>query len=285
MKIVESPREGLQSLPYTVPTDQKVSLMNRLLGVGYDTVETGSMAHPKYIPQLADTLEVLDRIDPGAKRSKVMVLALNRRGAEKAAVHPSVDCISYPYSISPAFAKKNLNRSMEESFRDVQEIKEICLKNGKEPVIYISMAFGNPYNDDWSINLLLDQLGQLDQLEISSIPLSNVSIPVTATLVSSVFTAIHQFFPDIEAGLHLHTTTQACGDILDAAYDQGCRWFDTVMNGIGGCPMSGTELMGNLDPQTLISHFNQRDVPVPIRPDQFSEARQLAGSVFAGQTI
>jgi hydroxymethylglutaryl-CoA lyase len=280
MKIIESPREGMQGLARLIPTDVKVKYINSVLKVGFDTVELGSIVSRKLIPQMADSLDVLDRIDCSGTRSNRMMLVVNKKGAEIIAGAESVTHISYPFSISPTFLHLNLNTTTEGSFGTVQEIAEICDKNKKEMVIYISMAFGNPYEDAWSMDLLLHWIGELQRIGVKTIPLSNVAIEIGKEQVSRMFNAVIPEFPDIEFGLHLHTTNKDWYDSVNAAWLAGCRRFDSVINGWGGCPMSGKEMLGNLDTANLVSYLDKNQVPSEIDREAFTRALTQASYTF-----
>jgi hydroxymethylglutaryl-CoA lyase len=280
MKIIESPREGMQSLPFTIPTEQKVELINLLLRAGFDTVETGSNASPKFVPQMEDTVEVIRKLDLSGERSKIMALALNRKGVELFSGMEQVDYISYPYSISPVFLKKNLNVTMEQSFSDICSIVDSCQKTDKQAVVYISMSFGNPYGDPWNLDLLLNEIRKLVSTGVRIIPLSNVSIKVDPKLISTVFTEAIKEFPDIEFGLHFHTDGKDQGKVVDAAYDAGVRRFDTVLHGVGGCPMEGGKMLGNIDTNYLLRHFEKKNIEFPVNKEVFERANRMTTDLF-----
>ena len=271
----------MQSLPFIISADQKVEYISLLLKAGFDTVEVGSMASAKFVPQMADTTEVLRKLDLKGKRSKVMVLVMNRRGAEETASMEAVDCISFPWSISPVFLKKNLNATSEQSLEDVKTIVNLCNLTGKTPVIYISMAFGNPYGDKWSLDLLMKQIGLLAEAGVKVIPLSNVSVPVGEKMIADVFSAVEKEFPSIESGLHLHTDGTDTERMITAAAQHGCQRFDTVIHGIGGCPMSGGKMLGNLDTSDLLSWLEKNNIESSIDKDVFVRAGALAEKIFA----
>ncbi|HNY01841.1 MAG TPA: hypothetical protein PKG48_04600, partial [Bacteroidales bacterium] len=243
MKIIDSPREGMQSLDRVIATADKVRYINHLMQAGLDTVETGSLASPKVIPQLADTLEVLRVLERGPGATNLMVLALNGRGAEVLASHERVTHISYPFSFSPVFLERNLKTTVEESLATVAGIVSLCSRNGKEPVIYISMAFGNPYGDPWSLELLAEWTGRLHRAGVRTLVLSNVSVEIGAGLIREAFTPLLPLFPDMEFGLHLHTSREGWTEKVEAAWETGVRRFDGVMNGRGGCPMAGGKML------------------------------------------
>ncbi|MCX6277564.1 MAG: hydroxymethylglutaryl-CoA lyase [Bacteroidetes bacterium] len=280
MKIIESPREGMQGFSRLIPTEEKIGYINHLLRVGFDTVETGSIVSPKAIPQMADSLETLQKLDFTGNHSNIMALAVNRRGAEIISDLEMATHISYPFSFSPAFMKMNLNSTVEQSLETVKYIVNLCELSGKTAVIYISMAFGNPYGDEWSIELLTDWTGKLFQAGARIIPLSNVSIEIDASLISKVYSTLIPMYPDVEFGLHLHTTNEGWFEKVDAAWNAGCRRFDSVINGWGGCPMAGKEALGNLKTENLLEFAEIKRINVNIAQTAFWEACNMASRVF-----
>jgi len=281
MKIIESPREGLQSLHKVIPLEQKLRYINQLLKAGFDTVEAGSIVSPKLIPQLADTAEVIKGIDKEGSSSNIMVLVGNPRGAEIACDLGHVSHISYPFSVSPSFLRQNLNVTTDQSFSDLGRIIEHCSIKGKVPVIYISMAFGNPYGDPWSVELLLESVAKLDGMGVRIIPLSNVAIEIDGPVIRKIFSTVIPSFPEIEFGLHLHTSGNGLEEKLDAAWESGCRRFDSVIGGFGGCPMSGKELLGNLKTEDLMNFAIARDLDLEIARDEFKKALAISSEIFA----
>jgi hydroxymethylglutaryl-CoA lyase len=280
MKIIESPREGMQSLHYTIPTEKKIRYIQHLLKIGFDTIEAGSIVSRKLIPQMADTLEVLKQVDFSGTVSNRMVLVVNAKGAEIISEMKEITHISYPFSISQEFLKKNLNTTTERSLETISEIVNLCEKTGKLPVIYISMAFGNPYGDPWNIGLLLGGIHRLKKLGVRVIPLSNVAIEIGPDLIRKVFSNLVPEFPTIEFGLHLHTTNKDWHENVSAAYECGCRRFDSVINGYGGCPMTGKEMLGNLKTENLIAFARDHGLAEDLDPDALTEAYRLVSSTF-----
>jgi hydroxymethylglutaryl-CoA lyase len=280
MKIIESPREGMQSIERIIPTEKKIKYINAVLKAGFDTVETGSIVSRRLIPQMADSEEVFRSLDFAGSNSNRMMLAVSTRTAQIVSGIEGVTHISYPFSLSPTFAQLNLNTTVEGSFQTVQEISEICDKSGKEMVIYISMAFGNPYGDEWSMELLAKWIKELHRAGVRTIPLSNVAIEIGGEQIAEMFSTLVPAFPDIEFGLHLHTTNRDWYDSVDAAYRNGCRRFDSVINGWGGCPMSGKEMLGNLKTENLLEYLKKNALPSGIDPKALMQAMTLAAFTF-----
>ncbi|MCX6269315.1 MAG: hydroxymethylglutaryl-CoA lyase [Bacteroidetes bacterium] len=281
IKIIESPREGLQGFSHIIPTGEKVRYINHLLRVGFDTVEIGSIVSPRIIPQMADSLGMLKKLDLQGITTNRMFLAINARGAEMLAEMDEITHISYPFSFSPSFLKLNVNSTVEKSLLTTEIVTSLCRNSGKQAVIYISMAFGNPYGDPWSIELLTEWVSNLHQAGARIIPLSNVSMEIDETLIAEVFSTLIPMFPDTEFGLHLHTANQGWYDKVNAAYLSGCRRFDGVIMGLGGCPMAGKELLGNLNTLNLIEFEAKKTLTSNINPIEWSETLKVAEEVFS----
>ena len=285
MKIIESPREGMQSLDYIIPTNKKTSYIQQLLKVGFDTVEVGSIVSARLIPQMADTLELIRQLDFSGTKSNRMVLVVNKKGAEIISGVPEITHISYPHSISETFLQKNINASVGKSLETVGEILNICEKSGKQPVIYISMAFGNPYGDPWSKDILLECINTLKKLGVRIIPLSNVAIEIEKGIIKEIFSMLIPEFQTIEFGLHLHTTNQNWQENILAAFEAGCRRFDSVINGYGGCPMSGKEMLGNLKTENLVEFTRNQGLAGSLDFHALDEAIKSAALTFMEQDL
>ncbi len=280
MKIIESPREGMQGLSHIISTDDKVRYINRLLRAGFDTIEIGSIVSSRLIPQMADTVEVIKRLDLSGQTANRMFLAVNLRGAELLASMDEVTHISYPFSFSPTFLKLNMHASVEDSLDTAGKIIRLCEKSGKKAVIYISMAFGNPYDEPWSADTLLYWVKVLHGAGATTIPLSNVSIEISAELIGTVYEALIPMFPGIEFGLHLHTSNMAWYDKVEAAWNSGCHRYDGVINGWGGCPMAGNRLLGNLKTENILSFAEHKRVSLQINNAELDEAFSIAAGIF-----
>lgn len=281
MKIIESPREAMQGIVPFIATESKVQYIISLLKAGFDTVEVGSFVSPKAIPQMSDTLEVLKQIELTQTRSKKMLLTVNKKGAELAADIESIDTISFPFSISPRFTELNFNSTTDRLLETVDFINNLCIRSNKSFVVYISMAFGNPYGDEWNLEILSKWVEILKTIGIRTIPLSNVTIEIDKKLISDVFSTLIPQFPEIEFGLHLHTSNENWLEKVEAAYDNGCRRFDAVMQGMGGCPMTGKELLGNLATENLVQFLESKnEIPEGFDHMAFIEAIRVASEIF-----
>ena len=280
VRIIESPREAMQSLPYVIPTDRKVRYLNELLKVGFDTVELGSIVSPNLIPQLADSLTVVQQLDFSNTRSSGMILVVNSRGAESVTEVEGVTHLCYPFSPSATFPKKNLNTTPEETIQTIDNLLNLAARRNRTLIVYISMGFGNPYENPWSLDILLNTISTLKEMGVRKITLSNVSLEISAALIREVYAKIIPAFSDMEFGLHLHTTPENWEQKVEAAWDAGCRVFDPVIHGVGGCPMTGQELLGNLNTEHLIRFLNERKVPVSVEPVLFEKSLELASEIF-----
>lgn len=252
LKIVETPRDGFQGLADFVPTELKIRYINHLLKVGFHTVEVGSFVSPKAVPQMADTAEVIRGLDLSATDSRIMVLAATPGAAEKAVSFSQVDDILYPFSFSNTFLKRNLKSDIEQAKATIRDIQQICHDGNKQLIVYLSMAFGNPYGDPWSVDLVREWVGYLVSIGIDIIPLSDITGDVSPETIRTVFTALRADFPSTEFGIHLHCTPDDYFGKVNAAWECGVRRFDTVLGGIGGCPFAGDHLVSNLDARSLV---------------------------------
>ena len=281
IKIIESPREGMQGITRIISTGAKVAYINQLLKVGFDTVETGSLVSPRLIPQMADSLDVLKSLDLAGTTSNIMMLAVHDRGAQNLAEVDAITHLAYPFSFSPTFLKMNVNSSVDQSLKTTELVTNLCGQKGKTAVVYISMAFGNPYGDPWSIELLVEWVSKLYQAGVRIIPLSNVSMEIASDLISQVYSTLIPLFPDIEFGLHLHTANVGWYEKTNAAYKAGCRRFDAVINGLGGCPMAGKELLGNLNTENLIEFTVKNNIDTTINQSELLKGYRIAGELFS----
>jgi hydroxymethylglutaryl-CoA lyase len=273
IKIIETPRDGMQGLETFIPTQKKIEYINILLQCGFDTVEVGSFVSPKAIPQMADTAEVLEKLDYSKTNSNIAVLAANLKGGEKAVQFDKVDLIFYPYSSSPTFLKKNLNTTIKEAERTVEGLQNLCIKKGKSLVAFISLAFGDPYGDPWSIDLINKKVEKLLSLGITRIPLADTIGDVHPEVIDKVCGAVIPNFPEVNFGLHAHAYPGKGKSKIAAAWKHGVRHFDTVIGGMGGCPMTDKELVGNLSLESLITWCETEGIETGLNLDNLKEAQ------------
>ena len=255
--ITETARDAMQGIKNFIPTHNKQQYINALLKVGFNTLDVGSFVSPKVIPQMADTREVIKGLNLPENPPEIMALVVNKRGTEEALKCKRVQCLSYPFSISPTFLKRNLNATEMESLAIVKEITDLAFPKQISLVIYLSMALGNPYGDDWSIQMVIDGAAKLYELGIRRQPLSDILGEAKPDTIYKVYEALIPAFPEVDFGLHLHTRPSESFDKLEAAWEAGVRSFETVHNGLGGCPTAAEEMVGNLSTQDLL-HFCDR---------------------------
>src|SRR4030095_5317065 len=232
VKLVECPRDAMQGWPHFIPTEKKIAYLNALLQVGFDSLDFGSFVSPTGIPQIADTKEVISKINPDNSNTRLLAIVANTRGAEDAALYPAIRDIGFPFSISETFQQRNANASIEKSIETVAAIQEICYLSGKRLVVYISMAFGNPYGDDWSAEIALLWIRKLVEMGVEVISLADTVGLADPALVHDLTKSLITEFPDIESGVHLHSRKEQSIEKLEAAFSAGCRRFDGALNGI-----------------------------------------------------
>ncbi len=263
-----------------IPTIKKIEYLNALLQVGFDSLDFGSFVSPKVIPQMADTKEVLRGLKRGASGTKLLAIVANTRGAKDACVYSEISDIGFPFSVSETFQQRNAHSSIEKSFETVREIQALCVGHSKRLVIYISMAFGNPYQDPWSETLVQQWIQKLADLGVDIISLADTVGLATVEQVHALTAAAIRQFPAIETGVHLHSRREHSTDKVEAAFSAGCRRFDGALNGIGGCPMAGDELVGNMDSVLLIEYFRNKKILPPLNEEALRKSRTLASEIF-----
>jgi hydroxymethylglutaryl-CoA lyase len=280
MKIIECPRDAMQGLEAFIPTDKKIAYINKLLKVGFDTIDVGSFVSPKAIPQLRDTAQVLNQIEWNQSNSKLLVIVANTRGAEEASTYECVRYLGFPLSISETFQQRNTNKSIGEALNTLEEILNICVRSNKELVTYISMGFGNPYGDPYDVSLVGQFVEILNTLGVKIISLADtigVSAPENITYL---FSTLSRQFTTVELGAHLHSTPSTAMEKINAAYQAGCRRFDGAMKGFGGCPMAKDELVGNIATETILAYLDSNQIPSGLNAPAFFNALKAADEVF-----
>lgn len=280
VKLIECPRDAMQGLHDFIPTATKSAYINQLLKVGFDTIDFGSFVSPKAIPQMRDTADVLNQLDLSSTKSKLLAIIANTRGAEDAIKFNEISYLGFPFSISETFQQRNTNSSIEQSLKSVEEIQTLCVNNNKKLVVYISMAFGNPYGDVWNSEIVMEWTKKLADLGIEIIALSDTIGVSNPENISYLFKNIVPEFTNIEIGAHLHTTPTTWHEKVDAAYQNGCRRFDGAIKGFGGCPMATDKLTGNMPTENLISYFNEHQIDLAINQNEFNTSLIKANGVF-----
>ncbi len=256
MKIIECPRDAMQGISEFIPTEIKAAYINQLLKVGFDTIDFGSFVSSKEIPQLKDTAEVLAKLDLEDTSSKLLAIIANTRGGVDACNFEEINYLGFPLSVSEQFQQRNTKKSIVQALNTVEEIQNLSVNNNKELVVYLSMAFGNPYRENYHPDIVAELTQKLNNLEVGIVALSDtigVSSPVN---IEPLFSTLINEYPTIEFGAHFHTTPDTWEEKVDSAYQNGCRRFDSAIKGYGGCPMAKDELVGNMPTEKLITYFS-----------------------------
>jgi hydroxymethylglutaryl-CoA lyase len=277
MKIIECPRDAMQGISEFIPTDVKAAYINQLLKVGFDTIDFGSFVSPKAIPQLKDTAHVLAQLDLENTNSKLLSIIANTRGATDACKFQEINYLGFPLSVSEQFQQRNTNKSIDESLKSVEEIQNLAIKNNKELVVYLSMAFGNPYGENHHPDIVAELTEKLHQLEVGIVALSDTIGVSNPTNIAPLFSTLIKEYPTIEFGAHFHTTLDKWEEKVNAAYTNGCRRFDAALKGYGGCPMAKDDLVGNMPTEKLITYFTE---DLGLNPLELENSLSLSTSVF-----
>lgn len=280
IKIIECPRDAMQGIKNIIPTEKKAQYLQSLLRCGFDTIDFGSFVSPKAIPQMADTAELLSRLDLSSTQSRLLAIVANLRGAKSAAQYPEIDYLGYPFSISENFQMRNTHKTIEESVETLAGILDIAEDSGKEVVAYLSMGFGNPYGDPWNVEIVGEWTEKLSGMGIKILSLSDTVGTSSPEVIAYLFSHLIPLYPDIEFGAHLHTTPQHWYEKVKAAHESGCRRFDGAIQGFGGCPMAKDELTGNMPTEKLLSYFTTRKADSGIKMTSFESSYNEATKIF-----
>lgn len=281
VKIIECPRDAMQGIKTFIPTTAKVRYLQALLNCGFDTLDFGSFVSSKAIPQMADTAEVLSKLDLTKSETKLLAIVANLRGAQDALDHSEIAYLGYPFSISENFQMRNTHKTIAESVALLSEIKNLTAKNGKEVVVYISMGFGNPYGDPWNEEVVGEWTEKLVNMDISIVSLSDTVGTSTPETIAHLFRELVPKYPGVEFGAHLHTHPKTWFEKVDAAYNSGCRRFDGAIQGFGGCPMALDELTGNMPTEKMLSYFTAKKVDAGVKWMAFEAAYNQATELFS----
>ena len=277
MKIIECPRDAMQGISEFIPTDIKAAYINQLLKVGFDTIDFGSFVSSKAIPQLRDTAKVLAELDLENTSSKLLSIIANTRGAIDACSFDEISYLGFPLSVSQQFQKRNTNKSITQALNDVEKIQNLALKNNKELVVYLSMAFGNPYSENYDPDIVAELTEKLNDLDIGIIALSDTIGVSNPTNIVPLFDTLIKEYSTIEFGAHFHTTSDAWEEKVTAAYLNGCRRFDAALKGFGGCPMAKDNLVGNMPTEKLITYFNE---DLLLNTEELEKSLSFSAKVF-----
>lgn len=280
LKLVECPRDAMQGIETFIETEKKAAYINQLLKCNFDTMDFGSFVSPKAIPQMRDTAELLELLDLGISNTSLLAIVANKRGAEDALQFGEIEYLGYPFSISETFQKRNTNSTMEESLQVVESVQRLCIKNKRKLVVYLSMAFGNPYGDAWNSDVAISWTSELTRRGVSIIGLSDTIGVSTPANITELFTNLIPAFPKVTFGAHLHTTPDTWKEKIDAAWNAGCRRFDAAVKGYGGCPMAEDKLTGNMPTENLLSYFEEKKIETGVKMNEFAKAMLLADKTF-----
>lgn len=280
VKIIECLRDAMQGWENQIPTEKKITYLNQLLKVGFDTLDFGSFVSPKAIPQLADTAQVYEKLDLDGTPTKLLAIIANLRGAETALSFEKITYLGFPFSISETFQQRNTNSSIAEAYSLVEKVQNLCQKANKQLVIYFSMGFGNPYRDPYDVEIVANWAEKMANLGIKTIALSDtVGVAETKT-ISELFSELIPKYPSIEFGGHFHATPDGWRTKIEAAYEAGCRRFDGAIGGFGGCPMAEDELVGNIDTTNLFQFFREKGENTGIDKDRLIDCVKTSTDIF-----
>jgi len=280
IKLVECPRDAMQGWKVFIPTEKKINYINALLKVGFHTIDFGSFVSPRAIPQMADTGEVLKGLKVDKDKTRLLAIIANERGANDAVIFDEISYLGFPFSVSETFQQRNTHSSIAESLDRVEEIQNLCIKNKKELVVYLSMGFGNPYGDPYSEELVFHWAGKLAAMDIRIISVADTVGLATAEQVGRITRYLVDALPEVEIGVHLHSTPANWEKKLDAALNAGCRRFDGALKGIGGCPMADDELVGNMDSELMVPHFIEKGLLKQMDLEALKECSRMAAEIF-----
>jgi len=263
VKLIECPRDAWQGLKGQIPADLKTNYLQALISVGFKHIDAVSFVSPHAVPQMADSEDVLKELDP-PDDVEIIGIVVNEKGAQRAIATEAVRTLGFPYSISPTFLQNNQRQSLEDAIEELERIEKKADEAGLETVVYISMAFGNPYGDDWNVNEVLEAVGLLELQEIRMISLADTVGVAPPEKIQEVVSAVMAEYDYLEIGVHLHSRPDQAAAKIIAAYEAGCRRFDSAIGGLGGCPFAQDDLVGNIPTETVIEALRGRGAQLPV---------------------
>jgi hydroxymethylglutaryl-CoA lyase len=283
--IVECPRDAWQGLPEIIPAEVKIDYLLKLAAAGFKHIDAVSFVSPKHVMQMADSEEVmkgfLAGLPAGAAQPEIIAIVVNERGLERALATPGVTTIGYPYSISAYFRRANANMSRGESRALVEEIRKATKPSGHGFVVYISMAFGNPYEEPWGAEIVEDALVWLKDIGVRSVSLADTVGTTPPEYVGALYNTVKDCVAGIELGVHLHSRAEGAAQKVLAVYDAGCRRFDGALTGLGGCPFAGDDLVGNIATETILAALVSRSADAKIRPESLGPVIAMSEEIRA----
>src|ERR1700758_4866840 len=266
IKLIECPRDAWQGLQGQIPAYIKTDYLKALISVGFKHIDAVSFVSPKAVPQMADSEEVLKDLDP-PDDVEIIGIVVNEKGAQRAVATQAVGTLGFPYSISPTFLQNNQRQTLEDAIEELEKIGKVGSDAGLDTVVYISMAFGNPYGDLWNVDEVIEAVGLLESESVRAISLADTVGMATPEQVRQVVSAVLARYDYLEIGVHLHSRPEHAVEKILAAYDAGCRRFDAAIGGLGGCPFAQDALVGNIATETVLEALQQRGAAIPaLRP-------------------
>jgi hydroxymethylglutaryl-CoA lyase len=262
VKIIECPRDAWQGLKGQIPADLKTNYLQALISAGFKHIDAVSFVSPNAVPQMADSEEVLKELQP-PDNVEIIGIVVNEKGAERAIATGAVRTLGFPYSISPTFLQNNQRQTLEEAIEELEKIEKKADEAGLDTVVYISMGFGNPYGDDWSVDEVVEAVALLEIQEIRTISLADTVGVAPPEKIREVVSTVMAKYDYLEIGVHLHSRPDQAAAKIIAAYDAGCRRFDSAIGGLGGCPFAQDDLVGNIATETLIESLRGRGAELP----------------------
>ncbi|MEI6880119.1 MAG: hydroxymethylglutaryl-CoA lyase [Bacteroidota bacterium] len=278
--IIECPRDAMQGIKEFIQTEKKIKYIQSLLSCGFHSIDFGSFVSPKAIPQMADTVEVLEGLDLSKTSSKLLAIVANARGIEQAASFKPITYLGFPLSLSETFQHRNTNASIADALLIVDFLSDTCAKTNKTPVVYLSMGFGNPYGDEWNTDIVLKFSEIMFQKGIQIISLADTIGIAQPEHISYLFDALIPAYTNIEFGAHFHTTPNTWEEKIDAAWQSGCSRFDGAIKGYGGCPMATDDLTGNMPTEKMLSYFQKNNIETGVDDLNFTQAMMASSLVF-----
>ena len=285
VKLIECPRDAWQGLPDFIPTETKAEYLKELVAAGFTHIDAVSFVSPKHVKQMADSEEVMSKLNSvlsiDVNRPEIIGIVVNEKGLERALATPGVTTIGYPYSISAYFRRANANMSRDESRRLVEKLKKDTAAASRDLVIYISMAFGNPYDEPWGAELVHDTLEWLKDIRVRTVSLADTIGTADAKLVGDLFREVKDHVAGIDLGVHLHSRPENAEEKILAAYEAGCRRFDSALTGLGGCPFAGDNLVGNIATEQVIAALQKAGADPGIDPARLTKILAMTNEIRA----
>ncbi len=286
VKLVECPRDAWQGLKGQIPADLKANYLQALISAGFKHIDAVSFVSPNAVPQMADSEEVLKELDP-PDDVEIIGIVVNEKGAQRAIATDAVRTLGFPYSISPTFLQNNQRQTLEDAIEELEKIEKKADEAGLETVVYISMAFGNPYGDPWTVDEVVEAVALLELQEIRMISLADTVGMAPPEKIREVVSAVMAKYDYLEIGVHLHSRPDEAAAKILAAYEAGCRRFDSAIGGLGGCPFAQDDLVGNIPTETVIETLRGRGAQLPtLKPlDALLRATAEIGARYKNSSV